>query len=154
MHLFRIILYIPRNMNIVLLYSLIARFMGPTWVLSAPGGPHVGLMNFAVWVWLPCGFIIICQCPNPYKWRWVSPSNAGECIYPLNMHCQALMISIQHQVVNALELSAPTPHKWWWMCSPKSRRVPPSLKKTLAPLEELGWLKDGLCIYSGGQSGH
>ena len=24
--------------------------MGPTWVLSAPGGPHVGHMNLAVWV--------------------------------------------------------------------------------------------------------
>ena len=24
--------------------------MGPTWVLSAPGGPHVGLMNLAIWV--------------------------------------------------------------------------------------------------------
>ena len=23
--------------------------MGPTWVLSAPGGPHVGLMNLAIW---------------------------------------------------------------------------------------------------------
>ena len=24
--------------------------MGPTWVLSAPGGPHVGHMNLAIWV--------------------------------------------------------------------------------------------------------
>ena len=23
--------------------------MGPTWVLSAPGGPHLGLMNFVIW---------------------------------------------------------------------------------------------------------
>ena len=23
--------------------------MGPTWVLSAPGGPHVGPMNLALW---------------------------------------------------------------------------------------------------------
>ena len=23
--------------------------MGPTWVLSAPGGPHVGSMNIALW---------------------------------------------------------------------------------------------------------
>ena len=31
--------------------------MGPTWVLSAPGGPHVGPVNLAIWVviaqWLP-----------------------------------------------------------------------------------------------------
>ena len=25
-------------------------YMGPTWVLSAPGGPHVGPKNFAIWV--------------------------------------------------------------------------------------------------------
>ena len=24
--------------------------MGPIWVLSAPNGPHVGAMNFAIWV--------------------------------------------------------------------------------------------------------
>ena len=24
--------------------------MGPTWVLSAPDGPHVGSINFAIWV--------------------------------------------------------------------------------------------------------
>ena len=29
--------------------ALITRFMGPTWVLLAPGGPHVGHMNFAIW---------------------------------------------------------------------------------------------------------
>ena len=23
--------------------------MGPTWVLSSPGGPHVGPLNFAIW---------------------------------------------------------------------------------------------------------
>ena len=23
--------------------------MGPTWVLSAPDGPHVGRMNLAIW---------------------------------------------------------------------------------------------------------
>ena len=37
---------------------LIARFMGPTWVLSAPDGPHVGPMNLAIWVmirWYTCG---------------------------------------------------------------------------------------------------
>ena len=29
-------------------YSQIARYMGPTWVLSAPGGPHVGPINLAI----------------------------------------------------------------------------------------------------------
>ena len=29
-------------------YTQIAKFMGPTWVLSAPDGPHVGPMNLAI----------------------------------------------------------------------------------------------------------
>ena len=24
--------------------------MGPTWAMSAPGGPHAGPMNLAIWV--------------------------------------------------------------------------------------------------------
>ena len=31
-------------------YTLIARFLGPTWGRQDPGGPHVGHMNFAIWV--------------------------------------------------------------------------------------------------------
>ena len=27
---------------------------GPTWVLSSPGGPHVGPMNLAIWVVRSC----------------------------------------------------------------------------------------------------
>ena len=27
--------------------------MGPTWVLSAPGGLQVGLMNLVIWIVLP-----------------------------------------------------------------------------------------------------
>ena len=26
--------------------------MGPIWGRQDPGGPHVGPMNFAIWVWL------------------------------------------------------------------------------------------------------
>ena len=46
--------------------------MGPTWVLSAPGGPHVGPMNLAIWVssgpvymldwhWKGYGHVMICS---------------------------------------------------------------------------------------------
>ena len=31
--------------------------MGPTWVLSAPDGPHVVPMNFAIRVWISLKFI-------------------------------------------------------------------------------------------------
>ena len=30
--------------------------MGPTWVLSAPDGPHVGPMNLAIWVKKSCEY--------------------------------------------------------------------------------------------------
>ena len=33
------------------IHPQIAKFMGPTWVLSAPDGPHVGPMNLAIRVW-------------------------------------------------------------------------------------------------------
>ena len=33
--------------------ALIARFMGPIWGRQGPVGPHVGPMNFAIWVCLP-----------------------------------------------------------------------------------------------------
>ena len=34
--------------------------MGPTWVLSAPGGLHVGLMNLAIWdgLYIDTGLLI------------------------------------------------------------------------------------------------
>ena len=32
--------------------------MGSTWVLSAPDGPHVGLMNLAIWIIQPIGMFI------------------------------------------------------------------------------------------------
>ena len=37
--------------------------MGPTWVLSAPGGHHVGLMNLVLWD------------PNPSSWDWFQTSD-------------------------------------------------------------------------------
>ena len=36
------------------LVSLIARFIGPTWVLSASDGPHVGPMDLAIWGCMQC----------------------------------------------------------------------------------------------------
>ena len=41
-----------------------------------------------------------------------------------------------------MEASAPLKCRW----------VPPPLTKTNFPLNELTWVKDGLCIYSGGQT--
>ena len=50
--------------------TLIARFMGPTWVPSRqdPGGPHVGPKNFAIWEML---LISACSCLCPIHWSQV-----------------------------------------------------------------------------------
>ena len=36
--------------------------MGPTWVLSAPGGPHVGPMNLAIWVGNAVILLLLIHC--------------------------------------------------------------------------------------------
>ena len=38
--------------------------MGPNWDLSAPGGPHVGLMNRAIWVYLQTKFCPLLALPS------------------------------------------------------------------------------------------
>ena len=49
--------------------------MGPTWVLSSPDGPHVGLMNLAIRVascihQLKFPFTEWCETPNRYGAQW------------------------------------------------------------------------------------
>ena len=45
--------------------------MGPTWVLSAQGGPHVGLMNLAIWdmlaIIVQADYMIVY---NKEVWTW------------------------------------------------------------------------------------
>ena len=36
--------------------------MGPTWGQQDPGGPHVGPMNLAIWVWLVISMLYITSC--------------------------------------------------------------------------------------------
>ena len=45
-------LFIYCSLISLIKHTLISRFMGPTWDVSAPGEPHVGLMNLAIWVYL------------------------------------------------------------------------------------------------------
>ena len=42
--------------------------MGPTWILSAPDGPHVGPMNLAIRVAIPCEFYK--EYPSLLAWAW------------------------------------------------------------------------------------
>ena len=48
--------------HVLLKFAQIAKFMGPTWVLSAPDGPHVGPMNLAIWVGTPS----MTRLPHPF----------------------------------------------------------------------------------------
>ena len=47
--------------------------MGPTWILSAPDGPQVGLMNLAIWVGMGEPFIWLTQ-----SWWYITITN-HEC---------------------------------------------------------------------------
>ena len=53
--------------------SQIAIFMGPTWVVSAPGGPHVGPMNLAIrgHLWAPSLTYILHLLLSHYNWLCV-----------------------------------------------------------------------------------
>ena len=45
--------------------------MGPTWVLSAPDGPHVGPMNFAIRVYIV--IVNLCHSHQPHNPGHVHP---------------------------------------------------------------------------------
>ena len=56
--------------------------VGPTWVLTAPDGPHAGPMNLAIRVgqrWLPLGWVSIL----PWMHRWEAAIHHR---YPINFH--------------------------------------------------------------------
>ena len=58
--------------------------MGPTWVLSAPGGPHVGPMNFAIRV--ACYFSMNGTC------RWIPIILSSSVISVSTPDCFCVMI--------------------------------------------------------------
>ena len=71
--------------------------MGPTWVLAAPGGPHVGPMNFAIrlpaMMHISCGALYLetwlCPCTGVYAClsllRWFRHNCSA--VYRLHMSC-------------------------------------------------------------------
>ena len=58
--------------------------MGPTWVLSAPGGPHEGLMNFALWVYK--AFFFEREC-DMQLWKWWARAGADAWSTPDRLNC-------------------------------------------------------------------
>ena len=63
--------------------------MGPTWVLSTPGGPHVGLMNLAVWV-----SYLSKEMQHLMKWSY-----AVECIFEATWPAPELSCHIGYRYV-------------------------------------------------------
>ena len=61
--------------------------MGPTWVLSAPDGPHVGLMNLIIWVGSP----VYCLAP------------LHTCICVEVLLIQQLRLPLHHAAVRLVE---------------------------------------------------
>ena len=62
--------------------------MGPTWVLSAPGGPHVGLINLAVWGKANLGMLIL------FESFWESYSE-----YDLNTDYECNLLEMSGSVI-------------------------------------------------------
>ena len=52
--------------------------MGPTWVLSAPSGPHVGPRNLAILAGFPS---ILSLWPNDSRWHWRSESSLVQAMF-------------------------------------------------------------------------
>ena len=71
----------------------IAIFMGPKWVLSAPGGPHVGPMNLAIREIM----LLISDDIDSFPWNVVTHTypnfNAGLVILLLELGLKCLNIS-------------------------------------------------------------
>ena len=63
--------------------------MGPTWVLSAPDGPHVGPMNLAIRIAIPiapsksigAGQKLIYELPHCYSVLYILPHMYHECMW-------------------------------------------------------------------------
>ena len=73
------------------LSTQIAKYMGPTWVLSAPDGPHVGPMNLAIreqavdhYTNMSCDKTLL---RVEFSWKITSVWSSGSMPPWLNQHC-------------------------------------------------------------------
>ena len=65
--------------------------MGPTWVLSAPGGPHVGPMNFAIRDSYPVPYHVIkslqlCNLKIRHPLRWTRGARSSNELHWLDLN--------------------------------------------------------------------
>ena len=54
--------------------------MGPTWVLSAPDGPHFGPMRLATRVVIVVICDEVCQLPEPFQCWWMIENEINFCV--------------------------------------------------------------------------
>ena len=89
----------PYDMEIRSIYpdsKVHGAIMGPIWGRQEPGGPHVGPMNFAIWVLSHCChiFLWLCVwdgCTIICCWFHIYPRKAGFC----DVYCCALLWCVQ-----------------------------------------------------------
>ena len=70
----------------------IAKFMGPTWVLSARDGPHVGPMNLAIWGSDPLPCLVTVYAGQSVNVS--APNNAMEHLCQSHTQCRYIALGI------------------------------------------------------------
>ena len=99
--------------------------MGPTWVLSAPDGPHVGPMNLAIrdgnlrCIWMD-GWNLIYASPGP---QWVKVIYVKLILwkYPMaSPYCQSISTPSDDLKIASQSLSMPDSPLWTLTCMPQS----------------------------------
>ena len=83
--------------------SQIAKFMGPSWVLSAPGGPHVGPMNLVI-----RGNITQCVC------RFQDIDKAIAVMEQLDsLAMSPLMLKKNPEIMGTIKKVGQDDQRWW-----------------------------------------
>ena len=81
--------------------------MGPTWVLSAPDGPHVGPMNLAIWVYLI----------NDYITTWKHFRITGHLCGDLrHSDVNTMFVNYPYQLIASNTTTCPCVNVWHKFC--------------------------------------
>ena len=99
-----ILLYIHLTYNyIATAFTQIAKFMGPTSVLSAPGDPHVGPMDLAISVAFKTETIIVLRTENTFT------------LCPFSVLRWHRCLKSGHVDFNEMFILRSKYQRWWWL---------------------------------------
>ena len=85
--------------------------MGPTWVLSAPGVPHVGPMNLAVRVTIKLTLSLFSEYPRD---RWINILTLSTVILYYHVHITIFSLHLIPSIIVTSTLSHQEQHLWEW----------------------------------------